>query len=268
MAQSTIEQFSRLYLTNIPQEGEYDVKNIASNCNEPVPSTETYRRYLDISAYKNRDKSHDVFKPIILYAENKINYSLPYGFEEFYKLLSKEVDFINGRAQFHHVLDIDTTMIALPDEEFIDPFSHTCDEWLKIITESETWCFNYVFINCNRDSEHFGRLIFLHYGCTISEDVGYVSGFYFEEFLIYMIEEYDKLKDFNMSNQMCLNSEDFPYHIQTIVRHFIYDFDANKYFSERNGKIEPWLKTYFAAGVSDLILTYLQYNDIYPKHLV
>src|SRR5579883_3132883 len=104
--QSTIEQFAKLYLQDTPREREYDVKNIAPNYEKPAPKAETCRRYVDIADYKNQNKTQNIFKPIILHAENKINYSLPSDFEEFYKLFSNGVDFINERVKFHSTLDI------------------------------------------------------------------------------------------------------------------------------------------------------------------
>jgi len=260
-----IEKFAILYLKRGPYSSEYDPNNIAINYDKPKIFKSLFRVYLDSNDYKaNNTKCDNYGEPIILYAVNKPEYRLPYGFEEFYRRFSEGVSFINDQVMFNSKLKIKVDDVMVGYNTPIEPFTSTCDEWLRIITDKYPkecdYGTNYVFINCNSKSVHFGRLLFVRTNENIP-DV-YLSSWHFEEFLMIMVDEYSRFEELEIKEiwSSCENKQ-YHMHLPSIINFFNDVFDSNNYFSWRNTQIKPMLN-FLISDLSRIVLSYLYYNDI------
>lgn len=212
----------------------------------------------------------------ILFATEKINYKLPDDYAMFYHYYFKVIrqnDIYMKKFRFRFVDDlmINPGMVAHPDEPFIDPFSHTCDEWVIIARDEDSVDLGggAILINCNPEGKHFGKLLFYS---SNDEGTGYMPGFYFDDFLVIMMDHFDIMMEMkteqsdsessdseNLSAYASENSDVEDSGDNSIVDYFSYSrcFNANDYFTKRNEKIMPIINKYLPADLCKVILGYV-----------
>jgi hypothetical protein len=287
-SENIIKQFTNLYFClkfqSIEKTKIYN--KIASNYEEEYKNIQdhSYRPHesccFDINEYKEAIKSDYNGKlliwesdPIILFAVKKIDYRLPESYKLFYEYvfgLSNLTEVYIKRKNFVFVsnLLINPEVVAYPSDAYIDPFSFTCDEWIVIVKDYDSIDNGQgrIFINCNPDGNFFGKLLFYS-----SNDEGscYVSSFYFDEFLLIMIDLYDKMMKINTTKINDSNSDsdididiDDLVDIHSIVDYFSFsnNFDNNLFFKKRNDNIKPILNNFLLMSLCEIILEYGYYE--------
>ena len=157
--------------------------------------------------------------------------------------------------KFRFVADIypNPNILAQGLGKYIDPLSHTCDEWFVIAEEGLSISNNdRLFINCNPMSAYYGKLLFYS---PCDHGSGYVSPFYFDDFLSILIDKYDVLTKINTKDNRrnyngsgvysiinffaCNRKIDVFY--EKFYSNFNNKFNCNKYFSTHSKNVFDYI---------------------------
>jgi hypothetical protein len=273
-----IDQFAKLYFGNSCKVSnsnnlEYSLKKLVEKRDLLLNQYESGKIRLNYNEYKNKedymihstnkdfendydsnDESDDV-QPVILFSSEPIDYKLPGDFVLFYNrthsLYNVGFNYFRFVKDIYLCLDIAADPIEACID--IDSLSYTCDEWCVIAEDKE----GKILINCNPTSKHYGKLLFY----SSRNDYGYISPFYFADFILIMIYEYDTLTKLIKTDKV----------ISSIINYFAYDdsikkfyetFDCNVYFTKRNKNIFPVLNMFLLSDLCHIILDYIYYEYV------
>lgn len=264
--QANTKRKSQKYLTNHGISIASNYKDEYNECKNKQTGIYNDNDCLDINIYReivkgNIDSFIDEDNLIILFATEKINYKLPEEYALFYNRFfksSKDPDIHLKSTGFAFIpsLIIQPEIVAYPCNAYIDPFSHTCDEWIVIAEDDysiDNGC-GRVFINCNPNGNYFGKLLFYS---SSDDGCGYVSSFYFDDFLLILMDKFSKI-NFPQDSDPERSIVDYFSYFQGF-NDYEY-FNNNEYFTKRNSAIMNIINKFLCTDLCKIILDYVYYE--------